>query len=300
MEPQLKQEASAAVKSLYDYLLGKKDNPELAQTLRSTLLSDSFVYSVIDNIDLAALLESTFREQFTNQGLPRELTPLLDRMKPILVKAEPQLKTQLKAAVPPILDYILGMTNSFSATFNLDNIVNDIKAEAKTILRNDPAFAGATDAQLNAYIEKNLSPQLNEVNTSITIDQTTLGADAQLTSSLREAEDSLAQVRPYILMFQTYYIWLIVLMVLVIAGIAAIHHSVRGATRSLGITFLVYGVIEFIPLIIFKLLIAPNYVYPELDANTPAYLHTYVRQVISDSMSPLWWFSMGCLIGGIV
>jgi hypothetical protein len=88
-------------------------------------------------------------------------------------------------------------------------------------------------------------------------------------------------------------------MVLVIAGIAAIHHSVRGATRSLGITFLVYGIIEFVPLIIFKLLIAPNYVYPELDANTPTYLHTYVRQVISDSMSPLWWFSMGCLIVGI-
>lgn len=299
IEPQLKEETRRALTSVFDYLNGKKANPELAQTLRNTVLSDSFVDLVIDNMDLAAILEPSVRQKITEQGLPQELTPILDRLGPILVKAEPQLKAQLKAAVPGILDYVLGVSDSFSVTFNANFLINDIKTEAKTILRNDPAFAGATDAQLNAYIDNNLSPQLADFNNAISLDQSTLGSGARLTGSLNEAEDALAMVKPYIVLFNRYYILLIVLIILVAAGIAAIHHSIKGATRSLGSILIAYGFLNFIPLLIFKYYIAPNMLYPELTADVPAYLDAYVRQSINAMMAPIWWFSLGCLIAGI-
>jgi hypothetical protein len=299
MEPQLKQQAGAAVKSVYSYLLGKKASPELAKTLRSTLLSDSFAYSLIDNIDITWYGTEVIRQQLNDQGIPAALLPLLDRIEPILVKAEPQIKIQLKAAVPFVLDYLLGQTDGFTASFNLNAGVEDIKVEAKIILRDNPAFAGMTDAQLNAYIDNNLSPQLADINSSLTLDQTSLGTDAQFTKAIQEAEDSLAQVRPYTVMFQQYYIWLIIFIVLLIAGIAAIHRSTKGATRSLGSIFLSYGIIEFVSLLIFRLYVAPKFVFPEITANVPTDLAKFTRQSIFDFMSPLWWFSLGCLIAGV-
>jgi hypothetical protein len=305
MEPRLKQQTGNALKSLYDYFLGKKPSPELAKTLRSTLLSDSFVNSLIDNTDLATVLANTIHDQLNTQGIPRALLPLLDQIKPILTKEEPQLKIQLKKAVPPILDYIVGNTNSFKVTFTMDSVVSDLKIEAKNILKNNPPqeLAGIPASQLDPYIDQyitqNLTPQLSDIAGGLTLDQTTIGKDAQLTQPLQKAEDALAQVKPYVAMFQQYYIWLIVLMVLLAAGIVAIHHSVRGATRSLGSIFLSYGIIEFIPLLAFKLL-APKYIFPNMMADIPSELKAFSQQAIFDFMSPLFYFSLGILIAGIV
>jgi hypothetical protein len=305
MEPQLKQETSDAVKSLYDYFLGKKSSPELATTLRNTILSDTFVNSLIDNTDIATLLADTIHDQLNTQGIPRALLPLLDQIKPILTKEEPQLKIQLKKAAPPVLNYIVGETNSFNVTFTLDAVVNDLKIEAKNILKNNPPpeLAGVPVSQLDPYIDQyiaqNLTPQLSDIASGLTIDQTTIGTDAQFTQPIKDAENTLAKVRPYIAMFQQYYIWLIVLMVLLAAGIAAIHRSVRGATRSLGSIFLSYGIIEFVPLLAFRLL-APKYIFPTMMADIPSELTAFAQQGIFDFMSPLWWFSMGTLIAGIV
>ena len=298
MEPQIKQQTGDALKSVYDYLLGKKASPELATTLRDTILSNTFVNSLIDNLDLATLLTDSIHDQLNTQGIPRELLPLLDQIKPILTKNEPQLKTQLKAAMPPVLDYITGKTNSFKVTFTLDAVVNDLETAAKTILKNNPVFAGATDAQINSYITQNLDPQLKDIASGLTLDQTTLGQDAQLTQSLNEAENSLAEVRPYILQFQTYYIWLIIFMIVVAGGIVALNLSVRKATCAIGSVLLAYGIIEFVPLMVFQFL-APRYFYNDMLADVPAYLNTYARQAIFDSISPLWWFSLGTLIAGI-
>ena len=120
----LKRKPGNALDSVYDYLLGKKDNPELAATLRSTLLSDRFTFTLVDNLDIAMLLSETITDKLENQGITPHLEPLLDRLDPILIKAEPQLKTQLKAAMPSILDYVLGMTDSFTASFNLNAVVD--------------------------------------------------------------------------------------------------------------------------------------------------------------------------------
>ena len=176
--------------------------------------------------------------------------------------------------------------------------LTDIKVEAKKVLREDPNYASASDAQLNTYIDNNLSLYLDDINDSLTFDQTTLGTDAQLTETLNEAENSLAEVRPYTVMFQWAFIGLIIFIVLVAGGIVGLNLSVRKATRALGIVLLVYGVIEFIPMLILKP-IANNYLNEGMPTDTPVYLQNWYQQIASDSMSPLWWFSLCCLIAGV-
>ncbi len=301
IEPRFKEETGNAIRAVYAYLLGEKDDAELAVTLRGTLLSDAFVYAMVDNLDMAMPLAAMIKEKLESEDVPVALEPLQERVDPILIEAEPRLKTQLKAAVPSIIDYVLGITDAFSASFNLDTVVEDIKTAAKEILRENPDFAGASDAQLDAYIEDNLTPYIEEINKQFTIDQTTLGSEVQLTASLQGAEDFLAQVRPYVLQFQTYSVWFIVFIVVIAGCIVALNLSVRKAARAVGSVLLAYGIIGFIPLLIVRL-VFQQALYQEMlaDVSASPYLETYARQVISDFISPLWWFSLGCLIAGIV
>ena len=53
IEPLLKQEVNAAVYSIYDYLLGKKQELELTLTLRNTVFSTDFIKSIADKVDLS-------------------------------------------------------------------------------------------------------------------------------------------------------------------------------------------------------------------------------------------------------
>ncbi|MFC1982778.1 hypothetical protein ACFLV5_03230 [Chloroflexota bacterium] len=63
LEPQLKEEVNTAVYSVYGYLLGKQEAPELAKILRSTLLSSNFIASVINELDIKSLARPVIQEQ---------------------------------------------------------------------------------------------------------------------------------------------------------------------------------------------------------------------------------------------
>ena len=66
-----------------------------------------------------------------------------------------------------------------------------------------------------------------------------------IAEGIAEAEEPLEQAREYVGWFQLGYKILIGFMVLLIAGIILIHRQVKGATRGLGITFLIYGAIIY-------------------------------------------------------
>ncbi len=104
------------------------------------------------------------------------------------------------------------------------------------------------------------------------------------------------QAREYIGYYQTGYKFLIVLIVLLVAGIALIHRSVRGAARELGITALVVGgeaLAEFYLTIYLGL--------PQLAMlNLPAQVKTWLSQVLGDMMSPVQTFGIWLLAIGVI
>jgi len=317
MEPELKQETGQAVGQVYDYLLGKKPAPELASTIRNTVLSDKFVDSVIDKLPLADLVSNMVTDQLNKANIPPEAMLLEDYIQPALSQAEPEFKSQLKSDAPQVIDYMLGNTQSLNVTIDLQPVIDSLKNSAKGLLLNPPPLLAAAigpvglqqiSANPDAYIEMFFGPVLDNVESTIPINETTFGTDtsAQIADGIRQAEDGLAQARPYVAMFNTYYILLILFILILIGGIIAIHHSVKGATRSLGSLFLSYGIVEFGGLLLARLLFQ-SMAIPKIQSQEfvngrpmPPELVSFIRQIFYDVTSPLFYFSMGVLIAGVV
>ena len=97
LEPMMKEQVSAATYSIYDYLLGEKPDPELASTLRNTVLSQEFAVSLIDELDIPPLAGAFIKEQLT-QEIPEETEPLVEYLdEPLddtLTELEPWMKEQ--------------------------------------------------------------------------------------------------------------------------------------------------------------------------------------------------------------
>ena len=62
----------------------------------------------------------------------------------------------------------------------------------------------------------------------------------------------LAEARTIIGYFHTGFIFLVIFILLLVAGIILIYREVRGASRELGIIFLSYGTLEYLMIVIGK------------------------------------------------
>ena len=95
LEPDVKKQADSAIHSVYDYLLDKKSEPRLAQTLRETVLSTGFVTPLINSIDIAPLA-GTFIQQQLAQNLPVEIPDLDKYISEYLLSSKELLINALK------------------------------------------------------------------------------------------------------------------------------------------------------------------------------------------------------------
>lgn len=307
MEPQMKQATGAAVAQIYDYLLGKKPNPELATTLRNTVLSNAFVDSLIDKTPIATIASNTILEQLSKKNIPAELQPLLNYIQPAFEQAEPDIKTQIKNAAPPVIDYLLGKTKNFKVTISLQPIVVNLLQSAKDFyLKNPPPqLANIPASELAPYVDKyinqNIGLILVDVPSTVTFDETQLigskETPAQIANNIKQVEDQLSLVRANIKQFQQYYIYLIIIIVVLIAGIVALYRSVRRTTLNLGIIFVLVGVIQLAGVLIGKVILRLR-VIPSMDLS--AELKTFTQQFAYDMLSPLQIFSLIALGIGIV
>jgi hypothetical protein len=126
LEPVVKERAGEGVESIYDYMLAKKEDPELAYTLRNALLNSEFVASFLDEIDLSSLAETYLSSETVRQELPEELT---DELQATLIDAidrlEPLIKERVSAIAGPIFDYILGVSQSLDLATSIRNNLLD-------------------------------------------------------------------------------------------------------------------------------------------------------------------------------
>lgn len=109
-----------------------------------------------------------------------------------------------------------------------------------------------------------------------------------------ELWDVLEFTRTYIGYFKIGFFSLIGFMVLLMGLIVLIYRNVKESIRTIGITFLVYGVTEFVVVIVARIL-APNY-FP---TDIPISLQDLIVNVYTSALAPLQWFSLGILIAGI-
>ncbi len=113
LEPVVKEQLDTSVYSTYDYLLAKKESPELALTLRETFFSLEFVSSFLDEIDISSLAEAYLSSESVQEDLPEEFTGELKAdLVDIIDRLEPLIKERISAVSDHIFDYMLGMSQS--------------------------------------------------------------------------------------------------------------------------------------------------------------------------------------------
>jgi hypothetical protein len=307
LEPQLKGKLNIIVYSVYEYLHGERENPELANLLRSTLLNSNSIIAVIDTMDgpqLAGIIWEAFGEEIAQEfPLPEEALPhLVDGLGELLTDLKPWIKEQVEYAAGPIADYLVGETESFSVTISLEPVIDDLRGMLLGILLDFPPdeLEGLSPEELEQAFDAFWAEFTEEtLPTTFQIDETMIGEDAplQIASFTSTAETVLRQVREYVGYVRLAYILSIIVSALLIVGIVLIYRNVKGSTRTLGIVFLVSGLFVLAAALIGRHVGGEQILRAMLDM--PSQLQVWASQVLVDLLAPLQWLGIGFIAGGI-
>jgi len=299
LEPTIKEGISDTIEPIYDYLLGESESINLALTIRDNLLSSEVVASLVDKLDIASLVTEIINEQIP-EDIPEDLEFLTEQVDDIIAELEPTIKEELIAAADPILDYLVGESQSVSIEISLNPIVEELEGTLKeTLLESPPAeLAGLPPSELEQYFDEYFGEMAEMMPSTIELDESIFGSEmpTQIAETLARAEEGLEQAREYVGYYQLGYKVLIAFIVLLIAGIVLLNRQVKAATRKVGTTFSSYGALWFAGILIGKYFAGKQ--ITQLDI--PPYLRELLPPLVNDFLAPLQWFSLGLLIGGAV
>jgi hypothetical protein len=299
LEPVIKEGIGNAVEPIYDYLKGKSESIDLAPIIRDNLLSSEVIASLVDELDIASLATEIISEQIP-ENIPEDLEFLVEHVDDIIADLEPTIKEELLAAAGPVVDYLLGESQSVSIEISLEPVVEELEDTLKeTLLESPPAeLAGLSLSQLEQYFDMYFGEMAEMIPSTIELDETVFPSEVptQIAEALETAEERLEQAREYVDYVQLGYNILIGLIVLLIAGIVLLNRQVKSATRKLGTIFLTYGVPWFAGILVGKYFAGKQ--IAQLDI--PPYFRELLPRLVNDFSAPLQWFSLGLLIGGVV
>ncbi len=301
IEPLVKEKVGVAIHSIYDYLLGKSQDIDLALTLRNSLLSKDFALSVVDKLDISSLAGDLLNKQLKEQ-IPAEMQQYVtdESLGKVISELKPWLKEQINAAADPVLDYLVGKRQSFNIVISLEPVKASLEDTLKEAFLKSPPpeLAGVPQAELEQHCDQFYGELAAQMPSTLEINQSLLGTDmpAKIAQALTEAEKALEQAKEFVSLFQLIYKALIGFMVLLVLCIILIHHQVKSATRGLGTTFLTYGAIEYAGVFVGKYFAGTQLKMPEI----PPSLQIWIPQFLDNLLAPLEMLSLGLLIGGIV
>ena len=303
LEPLVKEQVSAAIYSVYDYLLGERESPDLALTLRNTLLSSDFIVSIVDELDISSLAGEVLREQLAEE-IPEEtgyMVEYLDEsLDDVITELEPWVKEQVSVAADPIADYLLGESQSLNIVISMEPVMESLRDNLRhAFLQSPPSeLAGLPQAELERRFDEFYQEFSEQMPSTFELDESLLGIETQadITEALVEVEEVLEQARQYVGYFQLGYKLLIGFMVLLIAGIILINRNVKTTTRGLGTTFLSYGVPWLVVTLVSKHF-AGRWLAP---FDIPSSIQEFLPAFINDSLAPMLMLSIGLVVVGIV
>ncbi len=302
-EPLVKEKIGDATYSIYDYLLGRRQSPDLALTFRNSFLGTDFIVSIVDKLDLAPLAKEFLTNQLA-KDIPAEYKKYLnDSLDGIVLELKPWITEQVKIATDPVLDYLLGKSQTLNIVISLEPAKEIVKNNIKEAFLKSPPpeFAAVPPAELAQYFDQFYQGFSSQIPSSFDINESLIGTDVpvEIAQGLSQAEGQLEQARHYIGLFRVAYIALIAFMLLIVAGIILINRQVKAATRGLGTTFLTYGAFEYAGILIARYF-ETKYSRIWLPApEVPPALATWIQQLMNDLIAPLAWLSLGFIIVGI-
>jgi cbb3-type cytochrome oxidase subunit 3 len=243
-EEAIKERAIIFVTGVYDYLNSRSDSINLNQLLADSVLNDDFIILLIEDMDLKPLLEEFVETSIEDNDLPAGLS-YLDYVDDIAADIEPWAKEQAYIIIPPMMDYILGNSDSFEVTVSAAPLRDAFKNNLKQSFLSSPPqeYSGLSQAELGQAFDTLFAETSGDIDESIILDEELFASDdgTAMTIDTAEFEQILSDTREGIRIFNVSFILLIVFMLLLIGGIVAIYRNVKGAALNLGIIFSVLG-----------------------------------------------------------
>ncbi len=243
-ETAIKQRIIMLIDDIYDYLNSKTDDLDLAQALGDSILNAGFVISIINNTDLTPLLEQAIENLIAEGGLPAG-TSYDEYIDDIAADIEPWVKEQVSILIPPAFDYLLGSSNTFEVMISLDDLKETIKSYLKqSFLSSPPAqYQGLSPAELSQEFDALFEASSADIPSTYTLDEELFATEdgTSLAANLAATEQTLSDTREGIRLFNTAFMLLTVLILLLTGGIILIYRNVKASTLNLGLLSLIYG-----------------------------------------------------------
>jgi hypothetical protein len=207
-EPWVKEQASQAIDTGYDFFLGKTDRLQILIPL------DDFKKDLKDSLwrELNKQLTIWLRDNTDS-----ELMPYIERNLPAYRQVLPSELSLLSDA----------QLKSYLETF-LHQVRDQIVATGQA-----PALTGLLETLVRPYFDE----YYDEFTAQIPAELTTADIPANVMDQLRLA-------RKYIGYFRSGFYWLIVFMVVLAAGIFLIHRNIQDPSRALGTDLALYGALD--------------------------------------------------------
>lgn len=299
-EMELKQRTGETIDTIYDYLNGKSEELDMASVLTDTILDPDFSISIIDKADLTPLAKELVVEMVADANLPYGLSIEL-HVDEIAKDLEPWLKEQVKAAVSPIYDYVLGFRQNTGIVIRLEPARETIESYLRQDSLDSPPveFAGLPRTELEQKFDEVFAEFAGDIWTAIEVDMELMDSDIQsdFAKTLADVEKALSVSKQYVDYFNIFYGLLIGFIVLFIAGIILIHREMKGASRILGGIFLGYGIINLIVVFITHGIAESR--MAQLD-DVPSSMQTWLTQLTTSSLTPLLILAIVLLVIGAI
>jgi len=248
MEPQIKTQAGYVVQAIYDYIKGSKDNPDLAEVFKNSLLGEEFLSAFVESSNIPVLASGIFEEQL-KEAAPDDLE-VSDNLPEAVVKAlqenQESLEAQLKQAAGLTAEYLLGETQQFSIEFDVSGVPNSLRVHLHSSFMNSPPerLQGETAGVIEQEFNRLFAVFVAELPASIEIDQTAIGEDVpvQVAQSIEEIESGLEEARRLATAFRTVFVVMVLVVLFLAAAIVLIYREPAGATLNLGIVVVLAAV----------------------------------------------------------
>jgi len=254
--------------------------------LNNTFLNPDFVSAQVDKIPVSSLVREMTEEQISGQ-LPGEAQFLEEAMYDAIAENEPWIKEQVNAGVYSFYDFLLGKSERLSVVISLEPLKEGLRDSLRQAFMQDipPELSILPPAQLESYFDEYYRQFSAQIPSEFTVDESQIPPEVMA---------QIIQARQYIGYAQTFYYPLIGFMALLVILIILLHRSVKGATRGLGITFLIYGAIEYASIW------AAGYFGPTYLplVKIPSSLQMWLTGFINDLLAPLQTFGIGLMAVG--
>ena len=316
-DERLKAQVAAASQPVFDYLLSRTATIDLLSILRETVLTTDFVLPLLDGLDIASISSSFLSDQLVS-GLPADLGFLTDSLDEAVAALAPAIKSAVAAASEQLVDYITGASPTLRVEVSLGSVLDDLDATMREgFLSVVPTeWGGLPQSQQDSVLDDLIAQARELIPVSFTIDETMIGSDLpdQIRDGVTEAETTLSELRAdiataiddletemedprtWIGWFLSGYIGLIALLLVLILAIVGLHREVKGATRQLGITALICGIVGAV-----GVFIGNNYVAAQMNIlDIPLAMADLPEIIINDVLAPFRGISYGLVGGGLV